>query len=365
MYLGGKYSLFPPKKGYLPGINDHPGHEAFSWEKTSMNLSDNASQKKTWKQFKLLVYLLGIFYSIAIILWLILGKIFYLVNFVWIGSALGLGLGLWPILPKKRRHLARKLSQLLIGGYMFAGLGIGLIYIFFGRISPENMQIEGFWFWLLAGQFAASVIHYVVAKIFGPVLFNRGWCGWACWTAAVLDLLPWKKSPGRKIKWEKARYIVFVTSAALVFVLVFGFQYTQISTYGTISLGEGTSVPAIWSMLWQIPELWWFLMGNLAYFSIGFILAASMKDNRAFCKYFCPISVFLKISASRSRLRLIIDREKCIQCKACERACSMDIKLLAYAEQRQPVKSTECILCLECVNACPKGAIGTDRNKIR
>jgi ferredoxin len=28
-------------------------------------------------------------------------------------------------------------------------------------------------------------MHYLIAKIVGPVLFGRIWCGWACWTAMV------------------------------------------------------------------------------------------------------------------------------------------------------------------------------------
>ena len=69
------------------------------------------------------------------------------------------------------------------------------------------MQIEGFWYYLFAGVFEAATIHYAVAKIFGPLIFGRGWCGYACWTAMVLDLLPYKipKNPRKKIGW--IRYI--------------------------------------------------------------------------------------------------------------------------------------------------------------
>jgi hypothetical protein len=35
----------------------------------------------------------------------------------------------------------------------------------------------------------AAVVHYLIAKVFGPMLFGRIWCGWACWTVMVLDLL--------------------------------------------------------------------------------------------------------------------------------------------------------------------------------
>ena len=45
------------------------------------------------------------------------------------------------------------------------------------------MQIEGFWYYLFLGVFEAATIHDAVAKIFDPLLFGRGWCGYACWTA--------------------------------------------------------------------------------------------------------------------------------------------------------------------------------------
>ena len=81
----------------------------------------------------------------------------------------------------------------LVGMYM-------LVYL--GLICQENMQIEGFWYYLFTGVFEAATIHYAIAKIFGPLLFGRGWCGYACWTAMVLDFLPYKNaSDGEKEDW--------------------------------------------------------------------------------------------------------------------------------------------------------------------
>ena len=89
--------------------------------------------------------------------------------------------------------------------------------IYLGLISGENMQLEGFWYYLFTGVFEAATIHYAVAKIFGPLIFGRGWCGYACWTAMVLDFLPYKTPrKGRIKKLEKIRYFTFILS--LVFV---------------------------------------------------------------------------------------------------------------------------------------------------
>jgi polyferredoxin len=72
--------------------------------------------------------------------------------------------------------------------------------VYLGLICRENMQIEVFFYYIFIGVFEAAAIHYLVAKIVGPLIFGRGWCGYACWTAMVLDLLPYKTSNNRRIK---------------------------------------------------------------------------------------------------------------------------------------------------------------------
>ena len=111
-----------------------------------------------------------IFEAVAVTLWLTLGNIFYLANFSYIGTAIALGLALYA----NGVRWARNFVQLAVGLYMLVYLGV---------ICRENMQLEGFWYYLFLGVFEAAVIHYAVAKIFGPLLFGRGWCGYACWTA--------------------------------------------------------------------------------------------------------------------------------------------------------------------------------------
>jgi len=306
------------------------------------------------KDFQSLAIMLGIFYSLAIGLWLIFDSTFYLANFLIIGTALGLGIGLWPVFSRENKDIARKISQVLVGGYMFFGLGLGLIYAFSGVITPENMQFEGFWFWLLAGSFAAAVLHYLIAKIIGPFLFNRGWCGWACWTAAVLDFLPWKDSSGRVKGWGKLRYVHFALSTVLVFVLVFGFGYTLSSVQGSVDLAMGGAVS-----IFKIPGFWWFLLGNAGYYLSGIFLAGVLKDNRAFCKYLCPIACFLKIGSSRAILRVEGDSEECISCGSCDEVCPMDIRVSKYVEEGIRVSSSECILCQKCISACPQEILET------
>ena len=79
-------------------------------------------------------------------------------------------------------------------------------------ISRENMQIEGFWYYLFLGVFEAATIHYAVAKIFDPLLFGRGWCGYACWTAMVLDFLPYQQP--QKPRKEKLSILCYECTKA-------------------------------------------------------------------------------------------------------------------------------------------------------
>ena len=205
---------------------------------------------------------------------------------------------------------------------------------------PENMQIEGFFFYLFAGVFVSATLHYFIAKIFGPLIFSRGFCGWGCWIAMVLDLLPWKKSSGRYRHYGMIRYLHFIISLSLV-----SYFWYVLKTRDVISH--------------TYVELYWLAIGNLLYYVIGISLAFILKDNRAFCKYICPIPTFLKITSRFSLLKLKIDASKCINCGTCEKMCPMDIKLLNYKKENLRILSTECIFCGTCSDSCPKKAIST------
>ena len=271
------------------------------------------------KKYVLPVLMLTVFETIAVVLWLTKDNLFYLFNFSYIGISISLGMFLYI----RKNRFARRVVQLLVGLYM-------LIYL--GLICNENMQIEGFWYYLFTGVFEAATIHYAVAKIFGPLLFGRGWCGYACWTAMILDFLPYKvpAGPRRKIGW--IRYVTFAVSLAFV---------------GALFLTHAGNMERI--------MFWAFLIGNILYYAAGIALAFLFKDNRAFCKYVCPITVFLKPMSYFSLMRVKCDREKCISCGRCKKVCPMDVDVTDNSRKRK--NGTECILCMECVKNCPKNAL--------
>lgn len=97
----------------------------------------------------------------AVTLWLTKNNLFCMLNFSYIGACLALGTALFIA----GKNYARHFVQLAAGTYMLFYLDI---------ISQENMQIEGFWYYLFLGTFEAATIHYAIAKIFRPLIFGRG-----------------------------------------------------------------------------------------------------------------------------------------------------------------------------------------------
>ena len=152
-------------------------------------------------------------------------------------------------------------------------------------------------------------------------------------TAMVLDFLPYKQpqKPHRE-KLGVLRYVMFALSLALVSGL-FLMKVTHLE---------------------QIM-FWLFLAGNVLYYIVGIAFAFRFKDNRAFCKYLCPITVFLKPMSYFSLLRVHCNEDQCVHCGKCLRVCPMNVEV--NKESRRRKNGTECILCYECTKVCPTKAL--------
>jgi polyferredoxin len=155
----------------------------------------------------------------------------------------------------------------------------------------------------------------------------------------ILDFLPFPRNKNGRFptRWGNIRYAHFVISLGLILVLWFGFGYRVHSQ--------------------NLTELIWLTGGNVLYYSVAIGLAFALKDNRAFCKYVCPITLPLKATSRFSLWKIAGDADKCNNCGACEKVCPMDIRITDYIKNGQRVLSTECIMCLQCENVCVPKAL--------
>jgi polyferredoxin len=184
--------------------------------------------------------------------------------FPWIGASISIGIFLGQTLPKGRKELGRRVSILL---------NLPALLFFVPFVNKENFQLEGVILLVLVGYFSKGFTHFAIAKLFGPLIWGRGFCGWACWTAAVLDWLPMNKKGSVPLRLRNLRYLVLAISIALPLYLVFVLSYNVRGAY----IGK--------------TELGWMIGSSIIHSLLAIPLAYWLKDRRAFCKVLCPVSL--------------------------------------------------------------------------
>jgi polyferredoxin len=271
---------------------------------------------------------LALFWGVAALAWLSTSALSRMLVLGGAALAAVAGVTLYAVLSKGRRSPARRLAIFALGTLLFSA----------AILTEHNVQVEGLFFGLFAGIVQGAVVHYLIAKIAGPLVFGRVWCGWACWFGAVFDLLPYRRGDRLPGKWGRLRYAHLALSLGLVALLWFGFGRRE-GALGAAALR-------------------WFVAGSLLYDLVGVALALLLKDNRAFCKYLCPIAVPLKLTSRFALLKVAgHNLDRCDEDQACVKVCPMDVRVIDYVRNGERVLSTECILCQECITVCDQGVL--------
>jgi len=264
--------------------------------------------------------------------------------FVFIPIGLSISTGHFLSIRYKNPDLGRKISLSIIS-FVFL--------VFLGVMQRENMQIEEtviyLEYFITTGVFTRVLIHYAIAKVFGPLIWGRGYCGWACYTAALFEWLPIKENRPIPKKYTYIRIPVLIVSLLIPFILIqSGYDYMTKHIDSSITSFIESK---------KIDQFIWFLVGYILYYIAGIILAFVFRKKRAFCKIFCPVSLIMKLPARVSLIKIKPSGNKCIKCGKCNEVCPMDIDVKKYIENGKKVLSTECVLCRNCINICPAKAI--------
>lgn len=254
--------------------------------------------------------------------------------FPWIGASISIGQVISARHRKDKRDIGRRIAILAIAP---------VFLIFIGIMQRENLQLEETIFYLAAGAFSRVLLHYTIAKVAGPLIWGRGFCGWACWTAAILEWLPIKENKPIPLKYTLYRFPALIISILVPLLFIWsGYDYTReqlMESYG------------------KADQLIWFLVGNSLYYILAILLAFIFKKKRAFCKILCPVALVMKIPAKYARIKVKPTENECVACGQCSGNCPMDVDVMGFIRRGETVKSTECILCRNCSTICPVGAV--------
>lgn len=185
-------------------------------------------------------------------------------------------------------------------------------------------------------------------------------CGWLCPFGLVQDLLhkiplP-KKWKIRTFKGDKLlrvlKYVIlgiFVLLLPMVLVDAAGqgspYFCKLICPAGTL----GAGIPLVLLDESLRGALGWLYVHKLTILAVTAL--ASIFIFRPFCKYICPLGALYSLFNPIAFYKIHLDKEKCTDCGACERACPMNVPL------RTRPNSLECIRCGDCKKSCPTGAI--------
>lgn len=222
-------------------------------------------------------------------------------------------------------------------------------------------------------------------------ILGRAFCGWVCPIGFIQDIItnlkgrldsvsPHTHKPSKRFKY----FVLFMTlfiSGTLGLALYMGFGTDYKAALGVFASGpfimispEGTlfgTVPAlltfarenlfsfftrpptmqeVWAELNRIPPL--FALRILIL--IGFF-GAAWRVPRFWCRYICPTGALMAIFQKYSYAGIRRDPVKCPKCSHCEVRCPMQINILDLPWEK--FNDPECILCMECVDACPHGSL--------
>lgn len=94
-------------------------------------------------------------------------------------------------------------------------------------------------------------------------------------------------------------------------------------------------------------------IGVVSWISLGVILLGALVVPMLWCRYLCPMGAVMDLLARFGLVRLHRSEQACTNCGACDDVC---VQRLDVSHPRS-IASMDCTRCLDCVEACPTGAL--------
>lgn len=109
-------------------------------------------------------------------------------------------------------------------------------------------------------------------------------------------------------------------------------------------------------------EVWMRSMSTLiiAILSFVFIAVLAWRGGRTYCNTICPVGTVLGFLSRFSLFKIVIDDDKCKNCRKCERNC----KASCIDLKSHTIDYSRCVVCGDCLEECKFGGIKYDVARI-
>jgi polyferredoxin len=184
-----------------------------------------------------------------------------------------------------------------------------------------------------------AVLGLLLALLFGPVI-----CGWVCPFGTFQE---WLGKLGRKLFGKKYNNLVPRTLDKVLRYL----RYLVLAWVSYMTIISGTLIFQDYDPYYALFNFWTGEVAITGYVALALVIILSLFVERPFCKYACPYGAFQGIFNLFRIFGIRRNAPTCISCKACNKACPMNIEV----STSKVVRDHQCISCLECTSdaACP------------
>ena len=220
---------------------------------------------------------------------------------------------------------------------------------------------------LFSSEWGVKALFAFAGFILLALLLSKIWCGWLCPFGALQDMaaairkrLGMHESPLPLLLRPQISLVKYLLLAAIVTLPLL---IANAALHPDLSLPFCRVCPA--KVLLPLCE------GNFDHLALdttnritfglsaasvaiaGFCLAGAFYRDRFFC-FFCPMLAALALIQKASLWRLRKNAVACRRCGNCLRLCPMDIRRVHEETAKSDVQADRCLLCLNCVGACPE-----------
>ena len=236
------------------------------------------------------------------------------------------------------------------------------------------------WFdWLAKIQFLPAVlalkVGVIVLLVALTLIFGRAYCSVICPLGVMQDVISWFAGRRKKNRFSYSpakNWLRYAVLAVFVATLVAGFGAVALlvapySAFGRIAQNLFTP---IWkwgnNLLAYVAERvdsYAFystdvVVGSWATFAVAAVTLVivgilAWRNGRTYCNTICPVGTVLGVLSRFSLFKPVIDTKKCIDCKLCARKC----KAACIDTKNHEIDYSRCVVCMDCLESCSKGAI--------